>query len=398
MRILLSDGSGLTSRQAATLLARAGHSVEVLAPTRLGPAGFTRHVRRIHRVPAFGRDPETWLEAALAVLQAGSFDVLVPTQESVTILARDADRVRALGVGLPVPPWPAVLRVQDKVAQARTLGELGLRHPPTRVARARAGVLATEAFPVYVKTAIGTASTGVARVEDRAGLAACADDLTRTGAFADGVVVQEAVPGPLVMVQAVFAYGRLVAWHANTREREGANGGAAVKASVAPAGMADDLARLGTGLGWHGALSLDAIITPAGPSYIDVNPRLVEPGNAAAAGTDLLGALLGGAAVRRAPRPGIRTHQLLLGVLGAAQHDRTRRAIARELVQGVARRGPYAGSHEELTPLHGDPIAAVPVLAATVATLVRPALHRRFTSGAVDAYALTPAAWRRITR
>jgi transposase len=34
---------------------------EAVAPTRLGPASFTRHVRRVHRVPALGRDPERWL-------------------------------------------------------------------------------------------------------------------------------------------------------------------------------------------------------------------------------------------------------------------------------------------------------------------------------------------------
>jgi hypothetical protein len=397
VRILLSDGSGLTSRQSATLLARAGHTVEVLSPTRIGPAGFTRHVRRIHRVPAFGREPEAWLDAALAVLRRRPFDLLLPTQEQVTILARDAERVRALGVALPVPAFPALLRVQDKVAQAHTLRELGLRHPPTTVAHDRSGVTgAADRFPVYVKTAIGTASTGVVRVEGPAALAACAASLEAAGALAGGVVVQAAVPGPLLMVQGVFAHGRLLAWHANTREREGANGGASVKASVAPAGVAEDLARLGGSLGWHGALSLDAILTPEGPVWIDVNPRLVEPGNAAAAGTDLLGPLLTGTGEPRAGRESVRTHQLLLGVLGAAQHDGRRRAVARELADGLRRRGPYAGSREELTPVGGDPVAAIPVLVAAAATLVAPRSHRVFTAGAVEAYALTPAAWRRI--
>lgn len=396
MRILLSDGSGLTSRQVATLLARAGHEVEVLAPTQLGPAGFTRHVRRIHRVPAFGRDPEGWLEAALAVVGGGGFDVLLPTQEQVVILARDAARVRALGVELPVPSFAALLRVQDKVAQAETLRALGLRHPATRIARDRAEVLATERFPVYVKTAIGTASVGVVRVGDATALARCAAELEAVGALRDGVVVQEESPGRLVMVQGVFAHGRLLAWHANTREREGVNGGASLKVSIAPGGVARDLARLGEALMWDGALSLDAILTPDGPAWIDVNPRIVEPGNAAAAGTDLLAPLLTGEGTPHPPRPGVRTHQLLIAVLGAAEHGGRRRAIARELGAGLLRRGPYAGSREELTPTRGDPVAAVPVLAAAAVTLAVPAAHRVFTSGAVGAYALTPTAWERI--
>ncbi|MEV5556975.1 hypothetical protein AB0L44_25230 [Nonomuraea wenchangensis] len=81
MRILLSDGSGLTSRQCATVLSRAGHQVEALSPDPWCVCAFTRHVRRVHRVPAFGDDPFAWLESALAVYDEGGFDVLLPTQE-----------------------------------------------------------------------------------------------------------------------------------------------------------------------------------------------------------------------------------------------------------------------------------------------------------------------------
>ncbi len=42
----------------------------------------------------------------------------------------------------------------------------------------------------------------------------------------------------------------------------------------------EHLAVLGRELGWHGALSADAILGDAGLCYIDINPRLVEPGNA----------------------------------------------------------------------------------------------------------------------
>jgi hypothetical protein len=57
MLILLSDGAGLTARQCATVLDRAGHRVEALSPGGLCLARMTRHVRRVHRPPAIGRDP-----------------------------------------------------------------------------------------------------------------------------------------------------------------------------------------------------------------------------------------------------------------------------------------------------------------------------------------------------
>ena len=96
------------------------------------------------------------------------------------------------------------------------------------------------------------------------------------------------------------------------------------------------------------------------------------------------------------PLAGVRTHQLLLAVLGAAQDGSGRRGVARELALACARRGPYAGSAEELTPLRGDPLAGVPVVAAAIATLASPGAHRLFTEGAVESYALTPEAWGRI--
>ena len=67
MRILLSDGSGLTSRQTAARLAAAGHVVGVLSPEPLALTRFTRTVRHSHRVPVYGTDPLGWLDAALAI-------------------------------------------------------------------------------------------------------------------------------------------------------------------------------------------------------------------------------------------------------------------------------------------------------------------------------------------
>ena len=55
----------------------------------------------------------------------------------------------------------------------------------------------------------------------------------------------------------------------------------------------------------------------------------------------------------------------------------------------------YAGSVEELTPVARDH-AAVPVVAALVASLIHPPLWRKFHAGAVGPYAVTPEAWDEI--
>jgi hypothetical protein len=154
--------------------------------------------------------------------------------------------------------------------------------PVTVIARDRQQLLAQTKFPVFVKAPVGTATTGVHLVRAPAELIQLADGLD-DDVFADGgLVLQQSVPGHVVMVQGVFHSGRLIAWHANTRTREGVNGGASRKRSVPLPAAADYLVALGEGLGWHGALSFDLIVAPAPdpPVVIDINPRLVEPGNA----------------------------------------------------------------------------------------------------------------------
>jgi len=388
VRVLLTDGSGLTARQTANRLSALGHHVEALTPDPLCLCRFTGHVRRIRRVPAYGPDPGRWLDAALAVYEAGHFDVLFPTQEQVAVLAAAPQRLRHGGVATAVPPFAALSAVQDKVSAFTTLTRLGVPQPPTAIDPA-----GWTQFPAYVKEPIGTASLGVRRVTS-------VEELSRA-TLGRRVIVQAAVDGPLAMCQSVFDRGSLVAFHANQRTGEGANGGASHKRSIALPEARAGLEVLGADLAWHGALSADVIVSDAGPMFIDINPRLVEPENARHAGVDLVGAMLD-VACGNTPAPpaeattGVATHQLLLAVLGAAQERHGRRAVARELLAAWRRAGPYAVSVEELTPAAHDALALVPLALASFATIVRPATSSWFSSGSIENYALTPAGWEQI--
>ena len=92
----------------------------------------------------------------------------------------------------------------------------------------------------------------------------------------------------------------------------------------------------------------------------------------------------------------MRTHQLLLAVLGAAQHGKGRRGVWAELRDGISHRGEYRGSREELAQLRGDPLSGIPLVMVSVATTIRPDAYKWFTSGSVSNYALTADAWRQI--
>jgi hypothetical protein len=401
--VLLSDGAGLTSRQCATVLARAGHRVEALSGAGLCLGRLTRHVQRVHDVPAVGRDPLGWLDAALDVAARQGADVLLPVQEQAAVMAMGRDRIEAAGLATAVPGFAELAQVQDKVSACRTLAQIGVPQPPAVVAASAAELVAAgeAGLPAFVKTPIGTASAGVRRVSTREELRRLAEGYERQGAFAGGgVLVQRPVTGRLVMVQAVFDRGELVAFHACQRVREGASGGASHKLGLDLPGAREHMARLGAALDWHGALSADVISGPGGLWFIDINPRLVEPVNALASGVDLTGALLevatsGTSRPQPAGRPGVRTHQLLLAVLGAAQHG-GRLDVAREIASAMAGLGPYRGSREELTPVRGDWLAPLPVAAAGLVTLIKPDWWQRLAGGSVGAYSLTPAAWEEI--
>ncbi len=395
MRILLTEGSGLTSRQVATRLGELGHDVEVLSSTRLCLTRFTRHVRRVHAVPRFGEDPLAWLDAACTVARERRADLLFPTQEQVAVLSAFAS---GLEVRTVVPPFDALMQLQDKRAQSLTLARLGLPQPAFTIATGAESLAGVRTFPVYVKRPVSTASSGVRRATNPGELALAARALGLAG---DGVVVQSQADGPLAMVQAIADGGRLIACHANLRLRDGAGGGASSKESIAVPAIAEHVEVLVGALRWHGPISLDAILTATGPVYIDVNPRLVEPGNALAAGVDLVAAMVALARGEHPPpgRPGpsgVRSHQLLLAVLGAAAERHGRLAVCRELADCLLRRDGYRASVEELTPVRRDPLGALPVAVAAATTLIRPQSWRWFVKESVDSYALTPGGWAEI--
>lgn len=399
MRILLTEGSGLTSRQVAARLAADGHDVGALSSDPLCLCRWTRDVRRLHRVPRFGLDPDAWWDAALAVAVDHGYEVLFPTQEQVALLSGRIDDLARAGIRTAVPPFGALAAVFDKVGAAATSARLGVPTPATAVLRAVEQVAAWQRFPVFAKAAVGTASAGVRRVADADGLQRAVADWGGVVRLArDGIVVQEPVDGPLVMVQTVFDRGRLVAAHANRRVLEGARGGAAHKRSIALPEVVEHLERLGRALDWHGALSADAVLGTDGPVVIDLNPRLVEPMNAWWSGVDLVGALVDVALdrhpERQAPgRPDVDTHQLLIGLLGGSEHGGTRRDLVRTAIDALRGRAAFAGSHEELRSTGRDPFGSTPVALVVAAGLVRPATWRWFATGSVDHYAIGADGW-----
>jgi glutathione synthase/RimK-type ligase-like ATP-grasp enzyme len=403
LKVLLSDGAGVTGRQTAGLLHRSGHRVGVLTSDPLALTRFTRSVRWRHRTDGFGDRPIEWLDEALGAFHRGGYDVLLPTQEQVAVLAWAAGRGRLAGVATAVPPFESLAAVLDKAAAERTLDRFDVPRPKTLVLGRGDDPGRWDRYPAFVKRPVATASTGVVRVDTPEQVC----EVLRRWDL-DTVVVQEAVDGPLAMVQSVFHQGRLLAFHVNLRVHEGVRGGAGNKRSVALPAVREVFTSLGAQLSWNGGLSADVILSPDGPLVIDVNPRLVEPVNAARSGVDLVTPMVQIAqhdagrgpapAVQPESTPDVRTHQLLLNLLGAAQHQGTRRSVLDEVIACGAHRGRYHDSVEELTPPSHDWRTLLPIGVVATSLVLHPRTWERWSSDNVASYAIAPDGWATLTR
>ncbi len=393
LRILLSEGGSTSAREAVTVLGLAGHAIEICDPARLPLARLSRFVGKYHRCPPLRDDPLGFLAFVEGLIARERFDVLLPIHEQGFVFARF--QYRLAGVGLALPAFEDYRTAHSKLGFHRVLNQLGLPQPVTHIVHSADELRALVHLPCVIKTAIGTASRGVWIVRAEDDLEAAVRDILSRDGFADGVLVQALATGFTEKAQGVFGSGELLGFHAYRQLTEGAGGGDARKCNVRRNGVRADLALVGKYLNWHGALSIDYIWGDAGPLYIDANPRLVEPMAAYLAGTDLVDLLLR-LSIGEAPGPlpngrdGVLTHQAMQVLLGCAQRGGSRRDVLRELLDLLRRRGVYADSSEELTPVRLDRFSAVPLAIVALALLASPKLAHPLAERGWGRHLLSP--------
>ena len=61
LRVLVSEGSSTSAREAITILGLSGHHVEVCDPSPWCLSRFSRFVRKFHRCPGLRDDPAGYL-------------------------------------------------------------------------------------------------------------------------------------------------------------------------------------------------------------------------------------------------------------------------------------------------------------------------------------------------
>jgi len=394
LRVLLSEGSSTSAREAITALGLAGHWVEVCDPDRACIGRFSRFVRRFHRCPGLGEDPEGYLAFVRDMISRKRFDVLLPIHEQGYLFAKVQQEL-APHVAVALPSFDSYARAHSKAGFSEVLTELGLPQPQTAVVDDLGALRQVRQFPFVLKAAIGTASRGTWIIHDRAQLEQALRQI-ESKPVDDVFLVQDLIVGPVEHAQAVFDTGRLVGMHAYKNLLAGAGGGPAMKESVRRPEVQAHLATIGAHLGWHGALSVDYVARTdnGSPHYIDCNPRLVEPINGMLAGLDLTDLLLrvslGEHPRAAAPeRDGVRTHIALQVLLGCAIRDGTRRDLLQECWRLACRRGRYARSREELTPVRWDWPSIAPTVFAALWLLATPRAANRMVAQGWGAHLLS---------
>jgi hypothetical protein len=401
IRILLTEGSSLSARQTITALGQYGYTLDICDPNPLCISRFSRFVRHYSRCPAAGTDPLGYLAFVLRRLSREHYDVLLPVHEQALLFAKVRDRLPE-GVHTALAPFDAFLQVQGKVAFARLMQRLSLPQPSTHIVRSRADLEALDHFPYYLKTDYSTAGQGVWRVIDKGERDRAALMLEQQGLFGGihELVIQQEATGTLCQAQTVFAQGRLLAVHCTQTRGVSVGGGHAARMGADHPSVREHLVTLGQALEWHGPLALDYLFDDATgtPTYIECNPRLVEPMNATLSGINLADLTVrvalgeeGASGTPRSGQPGIRSHSLMALLLGGADHGASRREVLHIIGEDLRGRGIFAQSREDLTPIRSDPLGLIPLSVVTGQLLLRPGVAHHIATGAVNAYSLTAA-------
>ena len=209
LRVLVSEGSSTSAREAITIFGLSGHHVEVCDPSLWCLARYSRFVRKFHRCPGLRTDP-AGLSRPLSssCWPTGHFDVLLPTHEQGFLFARVRERLEGR-VGLALPGFDTYRTAHSKAGFSRLLDRLGLPQPPTRIVKSADELRDAVRFPSVIKTSVGTASRGIWFVRNGDDLEIALQDLSAGDAFADEVLVQDLIAGTTEKAQSVFCRGQI---------------------------------------------------------------------------------------------------------------------------------------------------------------------------------------------
>jgi predicted ATP-grasp superfamily ATP-dependent carboligase len=353
-----SRGTGSPAPRRRALIAESGAAPHVLAAVRaLGTAGWevglaisgratgrSRHVRRVHQVPAPEERPEAFVDAIATAVRSHHYDVVFGADD-IEVLALSAQREEVPCV-VPYADHDRVLLALDKLELTRAARRAGLASPDTRPADDEA--LAALSGPAMVKARLHwePGGTGAQRYVEAAWCEdphAAAREAAAMTAVGVRPLLQAPVAGELMALTAVVDRQSTPVALAQQRSTRLSLRRTSTRAEtvVLDTRLAAAAGRFLKDLRWFGLANLQFLRPPDGePQLIDFNPRFY--GSLAltvAAGVnlpDLWGrlALDEPVAAGAVARPGVRFQSLVEDVRRARVERRL--GLARDMAQTLA--------------------------------------------------------------
>lgn len=399
LRVLFTEGASLSARQTLYGLGRL-HQIDVIDPDPLCQCRFSSFVHRFFRSPSFSKQPVEFLDFLTQLVAKVKYDVLLPTHEQVYLLSRVRELLAAC-IGVALPEFSVVERLQNKAEFSRLLIEIGLPQPETSIVHTPGEVVGAARFPFFLKLSHGTAGGGVWRIETSEELTHRLEELHRKGRFGaqSELLVQQPGRGVQSTVQAVFNEGEVVGTHSFEARRIGVGGMSTARVSADHPLVREHVTQIGRRLRWHGALFIDYFYDSESgrPEYIEANPRIGETVNALLSGVNLP-QLLVEVSRGQSPPPaplgkvGVRTHSFMMILMSMAFEGQGRGALIRDIREHAAGRGIYENSEDELTRPHEDRLSRLPRFWVATQLLAWPGVAKKIVAKTVENYSLPESA------
>lgn len=394
-KVLLTEGSSLSARHTLFSLGRQ-HVIDVVDPKIFVLGRASWFVRKWFLCPSFFDESVEYLQFIAQKIAEHKYDVLLPTHDQVFLLARFRDEFSP-HVGLALPDFTTIERLQSKAEFTRLLDELDLPQPATQIVRTREQLERPWEFPCWVKTAHSTAGRGVRLVNNAEDLARLSDDWQSGGQWTgqSEILIQQPAKGIQATVQAVFQHGRLVAAHSLEARAIGVGGMASARVGVHRPDVVEHVSRLGEHLDWHGAMFLDYFYDAENcrPEYIEANPRIGETINATLSGVNLCELLVKVSMGEHvptvpSPEPGLRSHSGFMILMTEAMNGGNRRRLLSEWIRARLGKDIYENSEDELARLGDDPLSLIASGVVGMKLLASPRSSNGIVERTVNNYAL----------
>lgn len=389
-KILLSEGSSLTSRETLTALKDCGFCIDILSSSKFPSTAFSVWKHKLIATVNVNVQPQQYLEHVSRLLKSGEYTTIIPTHETAWLFAEGVHCLPS-NVAIPVAKAESFQKVQSKIAFAQLADELRIPQPKWELLTSNP--LISLPYPYWLKADFGTAGRSVYRVNDSLELH---EGIKLLSTGANQLMAQESVDGQYGQVQAVFDHGRMIAVHTSMQRGVGAGGSAAARISVDYPETREHIRKIGCSLDWHGSLTLDFIYRDGIPYYIECNPRMIEPGNAAKAGVNFPEILIHLSSNENLAtnvligESGVRTHSTLALLLGAAERGEGKRGLLKLFWQGITCTGDFQDSVEVLTPYKGDFPSIIPLFVILLQLLIAPHKVNKIAQRAIEDYCVLP--------